>query len=215
VSFASASIDYLSWGFRVFPETVNLSNTSFKRINVTKYVALTSGDRSEKSADVTKWFLENATFSEPAFTAYETQLRSSGLVQEADHVFFSMHEHRRALDWTWAKWPKATLDYVQEYVLGYGRSPTHPLLWSIVFIVVGFFVFTNRGAMEPKTEKPAAFSPLWYSLELFLPVVDLGVAKDWRPRPSPTWRVAYARLHQIAGWVLVPVALAAVTGVFK
>jgi len=69
--------------------------------------------------------------------------------------------------------------------------------------------------MEPKAENPAAYSPLWYSLELFLPVVDLGMAKEWRPESSAGWRVVYARFHQLAGWVLVPVALAAVTGAFK
>ena len=51
---------------------------------------------------------------------------------------------------------------------------------------------------------------MWYSVELFLPVVDLGVAKSWRPGTN---RLAMcARFHQLSGWVLIPVALAAITG---
>jgi len=63
--------------------------------------------------------------------------------------------------------------------------------------------------------EPATYSRFWYSLELFLPVVDLGVAKSWRPKNENRHLLAYARIHQLAGWVLIPVALAALTGARK
>jgi len=62
---------------------------------------------------------------------------------------------------------------------------------------------------------PPEYSPVWYSIELFLPVVDLGVAKSWRPSAKKRRLATYARFHQLSGWVLVPVALAALTGLAK
>ena len=105
------------------------------------------------------------------------------------------------------------IDHAQSMFLGYGRSALQPLLWSLAFVALGTIAFRNKGRMEPVGEHPARFSPLWYSLELFLPVVDLGVAKSWRPRFPGL--LTYARIHQLAGWILIPVALAAITGVFK
>lgn len=69
--------------------------------------------------------------------------------------------------------------------------------------------------MEAIGEHPPRFSAFWYSLELFLPVVDLGVAKSWRPSQQSFPLLTYARIHQLAGWILNPVALAAITGAFK
>jgi len=127
-----------------------------------------------------------------------------------------MHSVMRQVDWKhWWTWYLGLFDVFQEYVLGYGRYPTPPLVWSFIFVAIGFFVFRNPTSMQPRVDKPADFSAGWYSLELFLPIVDLGVAKEWRPKSTPRWRVAYAHAHQLARWILIPVALAAITGVIK
>jgi hypothetical protein len=217
-TFNSATFNALQWTSHGLPKEPDLVSLAFRTLFVG---SLASVGGSKKSSAVlpddnlTKHFLETGTFSQSAFAAYEAQLRSQGLAQESDRIFFAMHEKRRKLDWTLKKWPHALLDLLQEYFIGYGRSVTIPLVWSLGFVVGGILIFAKGGTMEPKVENPSAFSPLWYSLELFLPVVDLGMAKEWRPKPLPAWRVAYARLHQLAGWVLVPVALAAITGVLK
>src|SRR5262249_12348095 len=61
----------------------------------------------------------------------------------------------------------------------------------------------------------APYSWFWYSLELFLPVVDLGMAKNWCRFRNKTGLRTYARIHQLAGWILVPVSLAALTGAIE
>jgi hypothetical protein len=110
------------------------------------------------------------------------------------------------------------LDKGQAIFLGYGRFPLPPVFWSIGFIALGALLFANTGKMSPVKKDEVdgvAYSRLWYSLELFLPVVDLGVAKNWKPKESFPGLRTYARIHQLAGWVLIPVTLAALTGVIK
>lgn len=167
-------------------------------------------------------FLKAARFSEPAFTGYEQQLKREGLVNAADDVFFAMHHKRRAVQASITypgTWLTTFLDMLQEFAFGYGRSVLAPAIWSLVFVGVGVFVFGcgyERNRMETtgaSEHKAPPFSAIWYSLELFLPVVDLGMAKAWRPVGGKL--ATYARLHQLAGWVLIPIGIAALTGIGK
>jgi|GEM_PF-6632219 len=54
-------------------------------------------------------------------------------------------------------------------------------------------------------------SRLAYSIDAFVPL-DLEIAKHCRPAPS--WRQAYYAIHILAGWILIPWVVAAVTGFF-
>jgi len=154
---------------------------------------------------------------------YEQSLRSRGLLVEADEVYRAMHGHKRDRVWRESTGFLArcvavadiAIDRAQSMFLGYGRSALRPLLWSLAFVAFGTIAFWKEKRMEPVGEHPPRFSAFWYSLELFLPVVDLGVAKNWRPAHRALPLLTYARIHQLAGWILIPVALAALTGAFK
>lgn len=178
----------------------------------------------ESHADLNHQFLERASSSESAFMAYEQILRSRGDLTQADAIYSGMREKRRSESWnTSVGFRQAVgsiifimLDKAQAIFLGYGRLPLPPLLWSIGVVTLGAFLFREEGRMERSTKEGidgVSYSRFWYSLELFLPVVDLGVAKAWRPRKHGLR--AYARIHQLAGWILIPVSLAALTGAIR
>lgn len=59
------------------------------------------------------------------------------------------------------------------------------------------------------------YNPLWYSIALFLPIVDLEDVKIWAPNPRCKWRRHYMRVHIILGYLLIPIGLAAWTGLIK
>ena len=85
-----------------------------------------------------------------------------------------------------------------------------------LFVAAGSWIFRREADMETiRAGEGGAYSGFWYSLEMFLPIIDLGVAKGWRPRKIPPWRLWYARIHQLAGWILIPVAIGTLTGSFK
>jgi hypothetical protein len=71
---------------------------------------------------------------------------------------------------------------IQNLLVGYGYRPWLAGLWILVLLAAG----TVFSAVTP----PPAFSAPAYTLDLLLPVVNLGQEAAWNPhgrdRPSPT-----------------------------
>lgn len=103
---------------------------------------------------------------------------------------------------------------------GYGQRLELALLWSGGFIVLGVFVFRREEWMETKEQSEAktfknTYHPLWYSIALFLPVVSLEDKDIWIPKADRRKSRVYMRLHIILGYLLIPIGLAAWTGLIK
>ena len=74
--------------------------------------------------------------------------------------------------------------------------------------------------METQSVNDAAkykgrYHPVWYSLATFLPIVSLPDASIWEPRQDRKLARFYLRLHIIFGYLLIPIGLAAWTGIIK
>jgi hypothetical protein len=169
---------------------------------------------STESYDASLKMLRGASYSASAFDSFEQLLSSRGESARAEEVFVAGRHERRGNDVILRNpitWIGFASDWLHEYILGYGRIARWPVVWSLVIVCIGAYLFRNQSSMQSQSEhgEPPPYSPMWYSVELFLPVVDLGVAKSWRPASN---RLAmYARFHQLSVWVLIPVALAAIT----
>lgn len=180
---------------------------------------------TEKSeiASTSLELLDKSKYSASAYDSLEKLLRGRG-DSKADDVFVDGREAKRLSGITWKR-PLSLISFIvdlfQEYVLGYGRMAWYPMFWSGLTILVGYFAFTCNAKVQKMElvdkEKDAGsiYSPFWYSFELFVPVIDVGVAKKWHPKPEYGLLTNYARLHEIAGWILVPVILATITGLTK
>ena len=162
---------------------------------------------------------------------------------------------RGAALWCW--------DLFLKYSVGYGRKPELALIYSLIVIVVGCGAFPrSKMELHKKDEKELKYSRFWYSLDLYLPVVDIHASEMWVPvwpndsRPvrfrdypkfaalivwsivkrglkfvpilnnlRPTSREVeqvkdkvrwhYMHVHALLGWILIPIGLAAVTGIVK
>ena len=94
-------------------------------------------------------------------------------------------------------------------------------IWSVIPVLFGWMVVFRDGKDEKKMVvqeegyEGRAYYPFWYSLDLFLPFIDLQSAKVWIPRSDCWFRLWYMRIHTLAGWMLVPIGLAALTGLIK
>jgi hypothetical protein len=167
-----ANFDVFVWkGYR--NTKMNLNGLSFRTLEVANDSGLNPS--FSDSLDL----LRKAQSSISAFTAYQVQLKAQGENANAERAFIAMREKIRNDDWQqWITWPLGIVDLFQEYVLGFGHSPVPPLLWSLAFIAFGVRTFRKVDHMSPRVENPSDYSGAWYSLELFLPIVDLGVAKE-------------------------------------
>lgn len=109
---------------------------------------------------------------------------------------------------------------IQYITTAYGQHLQLALVWSIGFIFLGYFVFRREDWMETKNKDDAErfkheYQPLWYSIALFLPVISLQDKDIWVPRLDRRKTGLYMRLHIILGYLLIPIGLAAWTGLIK
>jgi hypothetical protein len=134
--------------------------------------------------------------------------------------------------------------------IAYGYRPLRALWWILGFVLLGALLFRwgYRAGLIAPTEESAyhafiesgapprhypPFSSLVYSLENFLPVVDLHQGTYWRPNPhhqpsnrrrSPKWandtfsaRLLrwYLWIHILAGWTITPLLFAGLAGLLR
>jgi hypothetical protein len=146
--------------------------------------------------------------------------------------------HESGLGWGERVW-RGMLDAT----IGYGYRPMRALWWILSFVALGAMMFGwgYRGRAITPTD-PAAydgfvksgdlprhyppFNAVIYSLENFLPLVDLHQGTYWRPNPHPgsgsQQRALSGRLlrwylwaHILAGWILTPLLAAGLSGLVR
>lgn len=134
-------------------------------------------------------------------------------------------------------------------IIGYGYNPLRALWWILGFVAIGTALFgwgyrarvitpTEERAYEAfiKTGEPPPhyppFNSVVYSLENFLPIVELHQGEYWRPNPlHPTARRRHARwtgetfparllrwylwVHILAGWTITPLLFAGLAGLLR
>ena len=141
---------------------------------------------------------------------------------------------------------------VMQSTIGFGYVPLRALWWIAGFVGLGTILFGwgYRMRIITPTEEAAyrefvatgeapphypVFNPMVYSLENFLPVVELHQDKYWRPNPrhSVTGRTTrtgemrdpssipsrllrwYLWLHILAGWTITPLLFAGLSGLVR
>jgi len=135
-------------------------------------------------------------------------------------------------------------------VIGYGYRPLRAIWWILGFVAFGaalfrwgyeqrlitpteadaYEAFLQRG--EPPPYYPP-FSSIVYSLENFLPVVELHQGQYWRPNPrhrprrsrritrfgdgtlAPRLLRVYLWIHILAGWTITPLLFAGLAGLLR
>ena len=148
--------------------------------------------------------------------------------------------------------PQRAWSLMMQYTIGFGYAPLRALWWIAGFVGLGTMLFGwgYRMRIITPTEEAAyrefvasgdapphypVFNPLVYSLENFLPVVELHQDKYWRPNPrhrvsaqshtqgraarsklSPSRLLRwYLWLHILAGWTITPLLFAGLSGLVR
>ena len=165
-------------------------------------------------------------------------LREGGDDAGAIEVLIAQQDaHFRNSNWlvrAWARFLKITV--------AYGYRPLRTVLWSVAVILLGRIVVAvgaGAGVMRltwPETTSPpagnptAGLHPLLYSLDVFLPFVNLHQENYWWPDESASgeYRLLgrgitirgsilryYLWFQIIAGWLLSAIFIAGVTGLMR
>ena len=239
-SFREASFRVVSFspdgkvgGDNQFQGPLDLTGLTYDRIQVDWQGLLIKADGKSR-----------ITFDLQSYNQLEKTFRLIGKDREADRIYLERCRVERREKWNRGKGVRK-VGWVGSALYGaianYGVRPVRLAIYSFVLVVVGAIVFSQPGAVKPSKEEtsethqqsalfpantseapqPAKLSLLGglaVSVHQFLPV-DIPSGTGWKPSGKRFIYVipshAYASLLKIAGWIFVPLGVAAVTGVLR
>jgi hypothetical protein len=102
--------------------------------------------------------------------------------------------------------------FVQDVTLGYGYRPWRALAWLAVLLIAGSVAFTIDPPAALQASAAPHFNPVIYTLDLLLPLVDLGQRHAFNPSGVAQW-LSYGLIA--AGWILATTVAAAAARVLR
>ncbi|MBD0843766.1 membrane-associated oxidoreductase [Streptomyces sp. TRM68416] len=111
--------------------------------------------------------------------------------------------HRATLSWYGRLW-----GYVQDAAVGYGFRPLRAFGWLLSLLAVGSIAFALDHPPALKQEEAPEFNPVFFTLDLLVPVISFGQEGAFAPQGAQQW-LSYVLV--LTGWILATTILAGVT----
>ncbi|GAA2637374.1 hypothetical protein SMC26_08200 [Actinomadura fulvescens] len=126
-----------------------------------------------------------------------------GLHADARAVLCAKERHRldgeTPLIWFWGR--------LQDLTTGFGYRPWRAFLWSAVLLTVGSVVYGLHPPAPLKPGEAPQFNPVVYTLDLMIPLINLGQELAFNPVGAHQW-LSYTFVA--AGWILATTIAAGV-----
>jgi hypothetical protein len=98
-----------------------------------------------------------------------------------------------------------TWSVLQDITIGYGYQPWRAVAWLVILLAAGSIIFAIAPPPPLGSGTAPHFNPVIYTLDLLLPVVDLGQKHAFNPAGAEQW---FSYMLIAAGWVLATTAAA-------
>jgi hypothetical protein len=140
--------------------------------------------------------------------------------------------------------------YFTGFLFGYGYKPFKVWRLALIIVIIGILFYGigfNKNLMHQVDGnatidrvydiKQPRFSPVFYSLDVFLPVINLNQAENWKPTPSIDkikatpqrkrpwlccyisdwgfWLTLWMYFQILSGWILVTLLIGGLSGLLK
>ncbi|MEO5804874.1 MAG: pentapeptide repeat-containing protein, partial [Verrucomicrobiota bacterium] len=214
VSFKDAKFTALDFSKVTWPAVHD--DNPWLWLNGMTYLRISAG--SEKDSwqnlyNLVQRTAHGSAYSADVFSRLDDYYRKLGYPRQANTFFRAQKKREReevlsGPSWAWS--------FFLEQFVGYGRSPERAIFWSVAVIGFGCVMFRpNR--MEPQKSEYSArkYSPFWYSVDVYLPIIKLHDAEIWKPKEEYVMTHVWRRIHTVLGWALIPIALATWTGMLS
>jgi hypothetical protein len=146
-------------------------------------------------------------------------LRKSGYEDNAREVLIDMHKARREqggfskFGWVWS--------WILQGTIGFGYRSHRTFVWALLLVILGAVLF-NAGyrsghIVSAKPDAKAQFSAIGYSVDSFLPIINLHQEELWVPAGAGggRWIQYYYWVHICFGWALITLGVAGFTGLVR
>ncbi|MBW8482152.1 membrane-associated oxidoreductase [Actinomadura sp. PM05-2] len=111
--------------------------------------------------------------------------------------------HRATLPWYARIW-----GLLQDVTVGYGFRPLRAAAWLIALLAAGTAVYALHHPAPLKPGEAPYFSAFFYTLDLLLPIIDLGQQGAFKPHGGYQL-LSYVLI--LAGWILATTTLTGIT----
>jgi uncharacterized protein YjbI with pentapeptide repeats len=149
--------------------------------------------------------------------AVKMHRRGHSALRENAKNYRSRHPDKTGtVKWSWYKiW---VIDFALKHLTAYGTRAWLAVLYLLPLLVIGTIVFCGNHTLLTKgdLENVGPVSPghsFAYSLDLLIPVLTFPLTDSWVP--SHTWGKIISVIAVLAGWLLVPLFIAAWTGLIR
>lgn len=124
--------------------------------------------------------------------------RAARLVQLA-----KLRRHRSTLPWYGRLW-----GHLQDAAVGYGFRPLRAAVWLLSLLAAGSVAFALEHPRALKASEAPDFDPVFYTLDLLLPVISFGQESAFAPSG---WHQSLSYVLILTGWILATTVVAGVT----
>jgi hypothetical protein len=181
-----------------WPERLHLEGLTYE----TLHPRLPSGERL-------RWLARDPNGYQPQlYEQLAAMYTRTGQPGEALRVLHAKERRQRSL--------KPVLGRVwgtlQDATVAYGYQPWRAVLWLAVLLTVGSVVYGAAPPPALKAGEAPHFNAVMYTLDLLLPIVDLGQQSTRNPAGAQQW---FSYFLVAAGWVLATTIAAAVARVLS
>ena len=87
-----------------------------------------------------------------------------------------LRRHRATLPWLGRTW-----GHLQDTTVGYGFRPLRAAVWLLSLLAVGSIAFALRHPSPLNADEAPQFNPVFYTLDLLLPVISFGQEGAFAP----------------------------------
>ncbi len=235
LDLSGASLAYISDQSRSWPTPGNLL---IDGLTYSGFQSPEPGDARGDAATRLRWIGLQSGFHPQPYRQLAKVLRESGDDSGAVRVLIAEQDAR----YQKSSLPRRLLAGFLKTTIGYGHQPLLAILWSAFVVLLGWQVVSvgaRAGVMAPtwpenrpaEARKPyEKLSPLLYSLDVFVPFVNLHQEHYWWPDAEADgqygilgWKIRvsgqmlrrYLWLQIVAGWLLSAIFVAGVTGLIR
>lgn len=159
---------------------------------------------------------DRSAFSADVYRNLEAFFERQGYAADADRAFIAGRRRDRDQAFRQRDYGRWVGGQLLDWLVGYGRHPWQAAIPSTFFVMLGCFLFSSSKMEQSKPDEVTRhYNPFWYSLGLFLPIVNLQSDAVWKPRNHCRFLRHYVRVHILLGWILIPMVVAALAGLIK